>query len=401
MNRPTCPYLGLEEDPTTFLNFTSEGNFCHNARPPTPVASDHQQRYCLTGAHIDCPVYQSKEPRPMPAALAAPAYRRSRARRTLALLGIPVLAVTLTALGILLSMFAGRISGLQSGLIPQSGPGGNEGLGGLFFPGERTESTGPFFELTPPAEQAVTNCEMLPGWEPYVVNPTDSLFRLSVVFGVSVEALQVANCMGDSTVILPGQVIYVPSLPTETAGGIVEGDQNTQGDQQPILPTVQAPVAVNPFEPPSNPEPVSPNPQIPTSTPQPPPQPTAQPTNTNTVRPTSPVVPTLTSSPVMTSIPPTPITPSPSPTRRRPTRTSFPTVTRTPTRTLEPSQIPTTETPPTTPTTEIPPTTVVPTDTPIPPTDTPEPTEETPSPEPPDTPTPPDPTETDPPTSPP
>ena len=61
------------------------------------------------------------------------------------------------------------------------------------------------------------SCGPPPGWVYYKVQPGDTLFHLSQVFGVSVWQLQQANCLGSSTIIRTGQLLYVPYwLPIHT-----------------------------------------------------------------------------------------------------------------------------------------------------------------------------------------
>jgi LysM repeat protein len=48
------------------------------------------------------------------------------------------------------------------------------------------------------------------GWIVYYVQPGDTLYHLSQAYGVSVSDLQYANCMGNSTLLHVGQKLYVP-----------------------------------------------------------------------------------------------------------------------------------------------------------------------------------------------
>lgn len=54
------------------------------------------------------------------------------------------------------------------------------------------------------------------GWVTYVVQAGDTLYRLSQAHGVTVQQLQNANCLGSSTLIRTGQILYVPPGPTRT-----------------------------------------------------------------------------------------------------------------------------------------------------------------------------------------
>ena len=69
-----CPYLGLPDDPQTTLLFPAPRGFCHRAYPPEAVQLAHQQTYCLTLEHVQCPVYKASKRRPLPLMLREPAY---------------------------------------------------------------------------------------------------------------------------------------------------------------------------------------------------------------------------------------------------------------------------------------------------------------------------------------
>ncbi|MBE3039393.1 MAG: LysM peptidoglycan-binding domain-containing protein [Chloroflexi bacterium] len=54
------------------------------------------------------------------------------------------------------------------------------------------------------------------GWVPYIVQSGDNLYRLGQKFHTSVYELQVANCLGGSTLIAVGQRLSVPNVATNT-----------------------------------------------------------------------------------------------------------------------------------------------------------------------------------------
>ncbi len=65
----------------------------------------------------------------------------------------------------------------------------------------------------------VIPCGPLSGWiKAYTVKPGDNLYRISLLYRTTVALLQRANCMGSSTIIYVGQVLYVPNVPTSTPG---------------------------------------------------------------------------------------------------------------------------------------------------------------------------------------
>ncbi len=75
---------------------------------------------------------------------------------------------------------------------------------------------GSFIYVPPLPTVTPIRCGAPAGWVNYIVQPGDTLFLLSQKFRVSVSAIQIANCLGDSTNIRGGQVIKVPNVPTST-----------------------------------------------------------------------------------------------------------------------------------------------------------------------------------------
>ncbi len=92
--------------------------------------------------------------------------------------------------------------------------------------------------LTPTATQVLTqtntatifaaptitrgSCGPPASWVRYIVKPNDTLFSIGLAYGVGVNQLQDANCLGGSTLIYAGQSIYVPNVlprytPTRTS----------------------------------------------------------------------------------------------------------------------------------------------------------------------------------------
>ena len=59
-------------------------------------------------------------------------------------------------------------------------------------------------------------CRPPKGWVTYIVQYGDNLYRLSLKFHTSVYNLQIANCLGGSTLITVGQRLSVPYVATNT-----------------------------------------------------------------------------------------------------------------------------------------------------------------------------------------
>jgi hypothetical protein len=182
----------------------------------------------------------------------------------------------------------------------------------MFAPGTFVNLPGPLPEATatpipptatatpppPPPTKTIVACGAPAGWVAYIVQPGDSLFRISVLVGASVAQLQSANCLGNSTIRV-GQALYVPFLPSTPTRFI-----------QPTNPPTLAPPPSKTPVPPSNTVPPPTATQPPTQ--PPPPTPTRAPTLPPPPTDTQPPPPTPTSAPTATQPPPT-NTPAPPP----------------------------------------------------------------------------------------
>ncbi len=68
---------------------------------------------------------------------------------------------------------------------------------------------------TPSLPPPPTNCPPPPGWLPYVVQPGDTLDGLAVRYKSTSVSISQANCLV-TTGLLPGMVVYLPAVPTQT-----------------------------------------------------------------------------------------------------------------------------------------------------------------------------------------
>ena len=76
-----------------------------------------------------------------------------------------------------------------------------------------TASPTPTPQASPTPLPTSRPCGPPAGWVRYTVQPGDNLYRLSQLLGVTIDQLQLANCMGSSITLRLGSVIYVPFLP--------------------------------------------------------------------------------------------------------------------------------------------------------------------------------------------
>lgn len=304
MTSQRCPYLGLSADSKTALDFPSDGNCCHHARPVIPVSRAHQKAVCLTLEFSACPVYQRTGLAPLPRELIAPVFVRTLVLRaiygSIFLILLIAVGVTVARLASSLGFADARVTGTGQN-TDTSGPGSSEPIlvaepgNTAVFPSTHQAAT-----ITAESEAVRAGCVAPNGWIPYTVKPTDSIFRLSLVYGISVADLQVANCLGESTYVRPGEIIYVPNPPTSTP--TYTPVPPTATFMKLILSPTPSPTKEDEPEPkptlvPTRPPNASPTSRPdPTNTPRPPDTPTARP----------PASPTNTSPPILTPTSPPP-----------------------------------------------------------------------------------------------
>lgn len=324
-----CPFLGLRDDPISSFPYPSKENLCHHSRPLQSARGTYQYQYCLTSEHTTCPLYQVAAPVAMPDAIASPFLPAASARRVVALAGVPLLLALIAVFGFALKAYGSRL--FVTGSIPGTGQQSPRNDAGTSPALSTTRDATALFSSRNTAQPTRPNCPIPGGWTSYTVNPTDTIYRLSAVYGVAVQRLQAANCLGNNTVLLPGQVIYVPSTATSVApiDLAIIPTLDVTSNQINQTPTESLPTFTAPFYGPPTPVP-QPQPPVPTSTNPPPvviPNPPAQPTNTPASLPTNTLQPSQ-----------TPVTPSNTPV---PSNTVvLPTFPPTPTRTLHPSNTP-------------------------------------------------------------
>ncbi len=275
----TCPFLGLRDDPDTCKLFPSEHNCCQRAQPVEPVALTHQAAFCLSAQHFRCPVFASKTAGPLPAPISATPRRVGNWRWV---------AVSLAAFTLALVL---GLAGWQSGLPalpvppetwtppPTPQPASATPAPPTALPTDTpppppaptletapTETPLPEATAAPAPTATTVVCVPRADWVLYIVQAGDTLTGLSQYFGVSLTALQQANCLPDNARLFTGQRLSVPNLPTPTAP--------TAADTATAAPTETATTTPTPLPAPTE------LPPTPTGTPKPLPTDTTQPTAT-------------------------------------------------------------------------------------------------------------------------
>ena len=114
------------------------------------------------------------------------------------------------------------------------------------------------------------------GWVRYAVQPGDTLYRIATMYGTTVSLLQQANCLGNSTAIRAGQLLWVPnvpprtSIPSNTPGVTLVPEFSTPTEIPPTEPLTETPPPTSTSAPTSTTAPTEPPPASPTLTPFPP-----------------------------------------------------------------------------------------------------------------------------------
>ncbi len=84
-----------------------------------------------------------------------------------------------------------------------------------------TQNIAPGYQLYVPIQPTSTvafHCGPFPGWVfNYVVQPSDTLYHISVLFSTTVDALKFANCKLSNEILI-GERLWVPNVPTITPG---------------------------------------------------------------------------------------------------------------------------------------------------------------------------------------
>ncbi len=183
----------------------------------------------------------------------------------------------------------------------------------LYLPPPKPTATMTLTPFMPSAttifQPTVAPCGAPYGWVRHVVQAGETLFQLSLRYGISLYDLQMANCLGSSVYIQVGQVLYVPNVqpvwPTATRTFTLAPTWT----RTPVPPTKKPPTAVPTTAVPTT---VVPTTAVPSATPVTPAPPTATPVTPEpaTATPVTPAPPTETSAPPEPATA-TPVTPSP------------------------------------------------------------------------------------------
>jgi LysM repeat protein len=237
-----CPFLALDDDGRTAVAGYDPEHRCHAVRPKEQLPRQQQLTTCLAVEHQACPRYlaaradsRAEDGWPIAAAEASvittrlvldadAASRGARAMSAARPAGRWAVGTALAVVGIAV---AGGVTG-AFGRFPLeavgAAPSESASPTATASPTEQPPIGGPSprpVTSSPASPTAVATPGATPTSEPtatpappltqtYVVQPGDTLSLIATRFGSSVTAIQQANGLADSDVILIGQVLVIP-----------------------------------------------------------------------------------------------------------------------------------------------------------------------------------------------
>jgi LysM repeat protein len=234
-----CPYLGLLQDSQTTLGYPSSSNVCYHAKPIASPNLDHQRSFCLRGRqHTICPVFTRRIDAPLPPDIRLPAnnplFGKPVEKRVILPILLGCVVLILGVMGVFWVFKDHRINGgtlsgeprsptpssiaisLATGTFPYTDIPVTPNTYISVTPRIETEvpQTPTKFSVSPVPFQTPVPCGSPYTWIVYIVQPGDSLYRLSLVYRVTIAELQRANCLGNSTLLHTGQILHVPPWAT-------------------------------------------------------------------------------------------------------------------------------------------------------------------------------------------
>jgi LysM repeat protein len=237
-----CPYLGLLQDSQTTLSFPSGSNLCYHAKPLASPSLEYQRSVCLKGRrHTLCPVFSRSELAPLPPEITgSPANKlfsgKPIEKRVLLPILLGILVLVLAGIGLFwflnshgginaagsptptASATAMATATLSVTVIPITPNVDLTAIPDTATPFATAEGTETAQTFLTPTRIVVTSapfhtqvpCGSPNTWVVYIVRPGDNLYSISLLFRVTVAQLQQANCLGTSSILHTGQILYVP-----------------------------------------------------------------------------------------------------------------------------------------------------------------------------------------------
>ncbi len=232
-----------------------------------PVNAKHQEKYCLTGQYINCPVYKRTAVQRIPTRVAD---AQVIARRRRFLLTVVLMTVVFSVVAVAVVLLRQNPGLMAAPTTQAAGLQEEPTLVNATATPTRTLSPTkvetatlpsgfrPFLPTTDLTRQA---CPKPEGWVSYYYKAGDSLALLGNYFGIPPQVLLEANCLSSPAQLSTGDRIYVP-IATITPTPSITYTPTVTITHRPFIP----PTATQGDEPPP-PTSVPPTPVPPTDTP--------------------------------------------------------------------------------------------------------------------------------------
>jgi len=257
-----CIFLGLKTDSKTALEFPSIGNHCHKARPVAPVNTKHQEKYCLTAQHVECPIYKRASVQRMPTRVTAD---RGFVRRNRFLLAVILMTVIFAGVAIVAvamredpglatppETMAQALSSNPASSTPTPTPSPTPSI--IPTSTHNVTATGAFRPYLPTVDLTRQACPKPDGWTNYLFKTGDTMLKLSQYYGIPLDVLLAANCITRTTTIAVGEQMYVP-MATSTPTPTVTMTPTITKTRRPYIPPTATPSSGGGKPPPTAPPP--------------------------------------------------------------------------------------------------------------------------------------------------
>lgn len=203
----SCMYRGLARDREVRLSFPAPATCCYKAQPPGAVAMSHQESFCLSAQHINCPVFEAAQPVPLPPTIAAPPERGGRRRLLVGMAGL----IGLALIAVALLWVSGRGRSKTPGVTPGETPTGVN-----LFALTLTAAAQPSITPTPPPTRTPTpTATTLP-------SPTPTPTSMPTPTPTPTPVISRLQAVGDSVTVYTLPNSYYPTLATLTGTGWAE-----------------------------------------------------------------------------------------------------------------------------------------------------------------------------------
>lgn len=235
-----CPYLGKEDDSTTFFAYPSPSNHCYRPEQPVRLASTYQGQFCLKGEHLQCPVFSPGWAGVLPKELVPPRHSARRGARPRAL-ALAILLAALISLGaagagwwFLMAPAPGSPpAGLHASLTPPPTVGPSPTAAALPEPLQAAGSPAPTAspppsatptlsqtptQIPPPTPGPALETPISPQFPLLIhrVLPGESLMFLAVQYNTSIEAIRAVNGI-ENALLWVDQLLVIPFGMTEVS----------------------------------------------------------------------------------------------------------------------------------------------------------------------------------------